>query len=199
MKKLILLIIGLFLVTSVFTYAQDPDDPGEPDSLIIGSAEVPYPPGESCYVDIPVYFVTDDSIPSLFLPISWDNSDGFIYPVDVTWHGIFLDWEVTFDSIYSDQRYIRILGFNDLGDGEIETPLFANYERMQGLTIKFFVSPLAGEQICHIDTVRISRTFRLYFSLMHGLDDFVPVVQPGTIIVGDGVDIDDVAEVPLPT
>lgn len=197
MKKMLLLITGLFLFASVLCYAQDPNDPGMPDSLIIDSVQIDYTPGEINYVDVPIYFIADDSIPSFFIPITWNSFDGGVYPTEVVWNGMLADWEEVGDSIYGN--YIRILGFHDITDDVLESPLFTNYERVQGLTITFAISADAQEQICTISTTYISNTFRLYFSLMHGINDFVPIVVDGSITVGDGVGIDDVAQTPLPS
>jgi hypothetical protein len=196
--RLIIFAFSLILILVPIISAQDPADPGLPDSLIIGSAEVPYPTGESCYVDIPVYFVTDDSVPSFFLPLKWHSADCRIYPVAVTWHGVFIEWDEAFDAIYADQHWIRIIGFHDLDSGDVKPPLYTDYQRFQGLTITFYIESEAIEQICTIDTLIFSRCFRLYFSCMHGVDDFIPVVQTGSITVGDGVGIDDLTESPVP-
>ncbi|MCD6161234.1 MAG: T9SS type A sorting domain-containing protein [candidate division Zixibacteria bacterium] len=196
MKKMLLLVTGIFFAASAFAFAQDVNDPGSPDSIIVSSVEVDYTPGEINYVDVPIYFVTDDSVPSFFLPITWNSIDGGVYPTEVAWNGLLADWEEVGDSIYGD--YIRILGFHDITDDVLESPLFTDYSRFEGLTITFAVSAEAQEQICTISNTYISNTFRLYFSLMHGVGDFVPIIVDGSITVGDGVGVDDAAQTSLP-
>ena len=191
MQRFVFLIAGIFIFTSIFAFAQDPDDPGIPDSLIIGSVEVDYAPGEWTYVDVPIYFVTDDSVSDFFLPITWNSTDDQIYPTEVSWLNVFQDWEEAYDSIRTDDGYIRCLGFHDLGGDIIEPLLYTDAERLQGMTVTFAISPDAEEQTCQIDTAIISNTFRLYFGLIRGYVDFVPVFVPGTITLGEGTDVED--------
>ena len=184
MNKLVLLIIGLFLLSAVIVSAQDPDDPGMPDSLIFGSVEIEYTPGEWSYVDIPIYFVADDSIPSFFLPITWFSHDNGIYPTDVTWHDVFLEWEEISDSIYIEDDLTYCLGWHDLFDPYDEPPLYTDSTRLLGLTVTFAVSPDAIPQICQIDTSRGPHNEPVNFGMINGLADITPIVVPGYITYG---------------
>ena len=199
MKRLILLSIGIFLISSLYSFAQDPDDPGMPDTLIIGSASVVYPVPSNCYIDIPVYFVTDDSIADMIIPITWNSNDNKIIPILVTWHNVFLDWELVEGTVNLNENYIRIVGWSSILEPADEPLLYTDSNRVHGLTITFYVAEDACEQVCLIDTTRIPINVYVYFGLPEASGDIVPIVEPGSIIIGDGLGINDDKESLLPS
>jgi len=186
MRKIAFLSLGALFALLIPANAQDP---GAPDSIVFGSASLPYTPGQWSYVNLPAYFVTDDSVVSFFLPISWQSADRMINPTQVTWLDAFLLWDGVYATVNEQSSSIRALGFNDLDADGAEAALHTNSQRVQVLTIRFGIAPDAVEQICVIDTTRIAGLFRTNFVLPGGTTDFVPVVVPGTITLGDGTGI----------
>jgi hypothetical protein len=184
MPKSLILTVSLVMLLTVCALGQDP---GIRDSLIIGSVELEYAPGESLIVDIPIYFVTDDSISSVMIPIAWNSPDGNVEVISSQWSGTFNDWE----SIYNNDGNDWFVGFHDLG-GDEEPYLFTDSQRHLGLTLRYRINTNAGEQFISIGIGAGPHNLPLNFGVTTGdMDqDLTPVVVPGYIRYG-AVGIDD--------
>ena len=194
MRQSVLMIAGIVLLTAIFGYAQDPDDPGMADSLIIGFVDVDFNPGQDTYIDVPVYFVTDDSIASVMLPIECTSSDGNISIVSVTWNDVLENWEDT----YNSDDFTWLVGFRDLGDEPDAPLLYTNHARVEALTIEFRIAAAAEEQLVWIRIGEGPYDLPVNLGLVTATDDkdITPVVVPGYIRYGAvGID-DDVAALP---
>lgn len=188
MKRSILFIVGIIMICSALVYAQDPDDPGAPDSLIFGDVEAQYNPDQDIYIDVPVYFVTDDSIASVMIPIEYSSTDGNITIVSATWGNVFENWE----DVYTNDEFNWFVGFHDLGDEEGEPLLFTDGSRIQGLTLEFLIAAGAEEQFMPISIGSGPNDLPVNFGLMTPTsdEDITPIVRDGYIRYG-AVGIDD--------
>jgi hypothetical protein len=187
-RRSIFVTVGIVFLLTAFAFAQDADDPGAPDSLIFGGVELAYNPGQDTYVDVPVYFVTDDSIASLMLPVEWASTDGNISVVSATWNNTFEDWE---DTYHSDD-FAWYVGFHDLTGDDSEPLLFTDGSRMQGLTLEFHISGDAEEQFVPVGIGQGPHGFPVNLGLFTATsdEDITPVVVPGYIRYG-AVSVDD--------
>jgi len=184
MPKSLIFTVNLVILLTVFALGQDP---GMLDSLIIGSIDLEYNPGESLIVDIPIYFVTDDSISSVMIPVAWDSPDGNVEVISSEWSGTFASWE----SVYANDSNDWFAGFHDLGGTE-EPYLFTDSERHLGLTLRYRISTNAAEQYIPIGIGTGPHNLPLNFGLTTpDMDyDIMPVVVPGYIRYG-AVGVDD--------
>lgn len=180
MKRLLLIIAIMGLMLASAAVAQDPDDPGMPDSLIFSAVEVEHQPGDTTQVSYDIYFVTDDSISSLLLPVGWQSEDGGIVAVSATWMNTLQQWESTF----ANDEINWLVGFNDLTSPYDEPALYTDSQRLVGVTINFIVLPDAQEQVVWIDTTRGPNNLPVNFGLVHGSADITPIVVPGYIRYG---------------
>lgn len=182
MKQSITFFIVFLLLFSAMAFAQDADDPGAPDSLIFGRVDVEYSPGEDVYVDVPVYFVTDDSIASVMIPVSYSGADNNITLNSATWNGVFLQWEDT----YINSDFTWYVGFNDIGGAENEPLLFTNGQRLTGLNLRFRIAANAADQTVTIEIGEGPHGLPLNFGLMtaDADEDITPIVGPGYIYYG---------------
>jgi hypothetical protein len=188
MKRSVLLIAALVVIVSMSVYAQDPDDPGSPDSLIFGNIDVDFAPGQDIYVDVPVYFVTDDSIASVMIPVEFTTTDGRVSLVSATWNGVFQQWEDT----YNSDDYSWYVGFHDLGGEEGEPVLNTGGTRFEGITLEFRIEADAEEQLVRINLGEGPHDLPVNFGLMtaDSDEDITPRVANGFIRYG-AVGIDD--------
>ncbi|MCP4582086.1 MAG: T9SS type A sorting domain-containing protein [candidate division Zixibacteria bacterium] len=190
MFKSLFIVTIILILSTAFALAQDP---GMPDSLIIGNVDVTYAPGETLIVDIPIYFVTDDSIASVMIPLTWTSPDGNIEAVSTSWNGTFESWESTYSNESNDWH----VGFHDLG-GEEDPYLFTDSEREIGMTIQFRIDDDAMEQFLTIGIGTGPHDLPLNFGVTTGdMDqDLTPVVVPGFIRYGAVGIEDDLASLP---
>ena len=188
MKRSISLFAVFVILFSAAAFAQDADDPGMPDSLIFGTVEVEYSPGEDIYVDVPVYFVTDDSIASIMLPVEYSGADNNITLSSATWDGVLLQWEDT----YMSEDYTWYVGFHDIGGDETEPLLFTNGARVIGINLQFRIASNAAAQTVTIDIGEGPHNLPVNLGLMtaDSDEDITPVIGPGYIYYGT-VGIDD--------
>lgn len=182
MKRLISLFILLLLLFSTIAFAQDADDPGMPDSLIFGSIDVEYTPGQDFHVTVPVYFVTDDSIASVMIPVAWSSPGDGVTLFTSYYCGTFEAWE----SIYISDDRLWFVAFHDIGGSEDEPLLFTGGERLQGLGLEFVISANAEPQTVTIEIGEGPHGLPLNFGLMtaDSDEDITPVVGPGYIYYG---------------
>jgi hypothetical protein len=199
LNKIALLIIGIFIIVSYGCWAQDPNDPGMPDTLIIGTVQVPYPVTSARLVNVPVYAVTDDSISSFELPFTW-RGYGTIYPDTlVQFWDVFFLWEDIYAHTCIDSLYIYTHGIYSLSEPHNEPFLYTDSNRVHVITLRFYVNAGSIEQTCVIDTTRVRDWIFVNFAVTPGNVELIPVIIPGAIIVGDGVGIEDESDNNLPS
>jgi hypothetical protein len=148
MKKLTFLAIGIMLLMALPAFAQDP---GSPDSIIIDTTYAPWDTVNYTTRYVHVYFVTDDSIMFLNLPITWTSPDGQVFPGRSVWRAPFTEWDDCWDTLLIEQRLLRQVCWADLG-GEDNPPLFTNGIRLWGLDLRFVATPSAVPQFVFVDT-----------------------------------------------
>ncbi|NLI16700.1 MAG: T9SS type A sorting domain-containing protein [candidate division Zixibacteria bacterium] len=148
MKKLTFLAIGIMLLMALPAFAQDP---GSPDSIIIDTTYAPWDTVNYTTRYVHVYFVTDDSIMFLNLPITWTSPDGQVFPGRSVWRAPFTGWDDCWDTLLIEQRLLRQVCWADLG-GEDNPPLFTNGIRLWGLDLRFVATPSAVPQFVFVDT-----------------------------------------------
>jgi len=194
MKRLLLVIAGIILFTFLCAFGQDVDDPGTPDSLIIGEVDAEYTPGSETYINVPIYFVTDDSIASVMLPLEITYSGEGITLSSATYLGTLASFE---DSYISDDN-LWFVAFNDLDGNAAEAPLYSNGARMEGIELEFIAAVGADQQIITIDIGEGPYDLPVNFGLTttDADEDITPIVVPGYVMYGT-VGIDD--ETALPT
>jgi hypothetical protein len=148
MKKLTFLAIGIMLLMALPAFAQDP---GAPDSIIIDTTYAPVDTINYTTRYVHIYFVTDDSIMFVNLPITWGSPDGQVFPGRSVWRVPFTQWDDVYDTLLVAERLLRQVLFCDLG-GEDNPPLFTNGTRLWGLDLRFLATPSAAPQCFWIDT-----------------------------------------------
>lgn len=193
MRFPIFIIILCFMANEV-VLAQDP---GAPDSIIIG--DVVSDLGDTL-VEVPIYAVTDDSVAYFNLPLAFaDTGSGFsidmVYavpdpPLLVLWD------EIYYDFVY-EEGFLRLFGFWDTG-GEDNPPLLTEYERVHIMNLVFRIEPDAPDQYVTIDTAVDPAGGPLKLGLLDGVTGFVPVFVAGTVTFGNPTSIEDMAEA-IPT
>ncbi len=191
MKRWVWLVTGIFLISTMVAFAQDP---GDPDSLIISGVDVDYDPSGT-FVYIPLYFVTDDYIGFVNLPITWNSSDGEIFPGATLWRDVFFEWDEVYDTLLLDEALLRQVAWHDIG-GEPNPPLYTDGERLHGISLRFVITADAEPQFVTVDTTCDPRNGSIEFGDTLGVITFVPTVVSGYLRYGE-VGIDDVQ--PLPT
>jgi hypothetical protein len=149
MKKLVFLALGVILLSALPTFAQDP---GAPDSVILDTAYAPVDNVNGATRYIHVYFVADDTIMFVNLPITWTSPDGLVYPGHNVWRTPFTQWDDVYDSLLIAQRLLRIVCFADIG-GADNPPLYSPGTRLWGLDLRFIALPTATAQFVKVDTV----------------------------------------------
>lgn len=182
----VLLAIFAFWLIGV-AHAQDP---GGRDSVIIDSISVDYlPQGGTCFVH--VWFVTDDSIVWVNLPITWTSQDGNIFPGHTVWREIFTQWDDCYDSLLLAQMLLRQIAFSDIG-GEDNPPLLTDGQRLWGMDLRFVILPGATRgQFVRIDTTTDPINGPIDFGGPHGWYSFMPAFKNGFLLYDWPVGIGD--------
>jgi hypothetical protein len=195
MKRWVWLVTGIFLISSIVSFAQDP---GEPDSLIIDSVDVDE--GETVGF-VPIYFVTDTCVGFVNVPITWSSTstDNLVFPSYTLWFDVFQDWDETYDTVLIDEHLIRHVAWYDIGN-EPNPALCTGGERVHGISLRFTILEGAEAQFVSIDTTRDPlpppEGSPCLFGDTLGRYEWTPVVVPGLLNyamtgIGD--------EEPLPT
>jgi hypothetical protein len=190
MRRLAILAALAVLLAVVSAGAQDP---GAPDSIIIGSDTIgSYYTGQT--LNIPVYLVTDDTITFLNFPIELTASTNLLQFNHTIWRDNFRYWDECYDSVVNGNQLLRQVAWCDLG-GADNPPIYTNGQRVVGLELR----------------VRILADFLPWgrYYLRQGSDpinggilfgtntaaDIRPVFVPGYIWLLD--DIDEMPQTPL--
>ncbi len=160
-------------------------DPGNQDSIIVESVIVDYPV-ES--IHIPVYVVTDDPVAFYNIPLRFTPTGQGIDFAEVRYVATEYDWDENYDDFIVGDDYLRMIGFNDLGDDD-NPPLHTNSIRLHYLSIDFDVEPDASDQVVFIDPTYDDINGLVLFGLTDGLTGFTPAFVPGTITYIDPADV----------
>jgi len=153
------------------------EDPGMPDTLIVGTV---YADLGQAYVDVNIFAVTDEDVVFYNTPITWATEGEDIEPSDVFYYYPLTHWDETFDSVLVDEHYIRMLGWCDL------TGMYLNTDslRLRCWAIRFTIDSLAPPQVVTIDTTYDPINGQLIFGLIGGIEILTPVFIPGAIFYG---------------
>ena len=181
MRKVLLIVASLLILSPNIFAQQDPNDPGIQDSIIIDSIFVNV--GEYTSADVHVYVVTDDSVAFYQMALAWESPNNSIRPRSVWYWGDLLYWDINYDSVIMDDSYMRIFGFSDTG-GQDNCFLDTHGQRMLGWTIHFIIDEGAPIQQVPIDTTYDDRLGHMMFGLADGVTGFTPAVVPGNIYNG---------------
>ncbi len=192
--KFLISINSLFFIASGVVLAQDP---GAPDSIIIG--DVVSNSGDTL-VTVPIYAVTDDSVAYFNLPLMFEAPEGG-FAIDMVYAVPDPPYLALWDEIYYDfideGGFLRLFGFWDTG-GEDNPPLITGYERAHIMNLVFRIEPDTPDQYVTIDAAVDPVGGPSRFGLTDGVTGFAPDFVTGTITYGDPTGIDDLAEA-IPT
>jgi hypothetical protein len=190
MKK-ILIVMSMILLWAGSSFAQqDPNDPGLPDSVIVGSPAHVDSSNQYQFRMLPVYAVTDDSVGFYNVPLRWSAPMGGVSIATGTQYFPPVNqWAEFFDSVVTDESYVRHFGWVDFDS--LDNPLLiTNSARVNVWTIRVSIAPNTPSQLVEFDTCYDALTGPLLFGLWGGLIEFGPAVQKGYISIG-AVGIDE--------
>jgi len=188
--RTVLIGITIALIISPAMAQQDPNDPGLPDSIIVGSAEVDSS-GTYTYINIPIDAVTDDSVIFYDVSLHWDAPRGgvgigtgtlYFYPLT--------QWDEHYDTILNSDSCVESIGWAEtIPDSIPNPPLITDYVRWNIIIYRFIIAPNTPRQVVTLDSCQTN---------WFGIDSvaFVPRFQPGYIIIGPEVGVND--EKPIP-
>jgi hypothetical protein len=173
------------LLMGVSAFAQDP---GLPDSIIVGSGHIDIDSiGHYLPVYVPVYVVTDDSVVFYCLPLKWWASRGgisistrtvqYFYPLEM--------WDEHYDTAFTAENYVLQIGWADLmADTTPDPPIVTTGQRFHAWTLRFVIAPNTPPQLVVLDTCWNARNGSLAFGLIDGLSEITPGFQRGFISWG---------------
>ncbi|OQX91532.1 MAG: hypothetical protein B6D58_07640 [candidate division Zixibacteria bacterium 4484_95] len=188
MRRYSWMVVLVFLLSSINVVAQDP---GEPDTVFVQSdIYVDYNPGEWTYVYVDIDFSLDNVIGFLNIPLTWNSSDGNIWPDSVIWRDWFIYW-ITYDTILFEEQLIRIVAWFDIGGH----PVYC--ERVNVIDLRFLISPYAEEQYVLIDTTFDPRHGSLIFGDTLGEVEYTPIFYSGGFTYGEPTGTDE-NDLPIP-
>jgi hypothetical protein len=190
MKKRALIIVGVFLLLSINAIAQDPNDPGEPDTVFIRSnAYVPYD-STGTFVYVYVDFVTDNYVGGVFIPLTWTSFDDEIYPGSLIFYSELL-WQCEhYDTLLFDERILSICAW-------CEEPFNTFGQRVNALRLRFTITPDAEEQYVFIDTTCDPINGHLIFGDTLGMIEYTPIFYAGGFTYGEPTGMDE-GDLPIP-
>jgi hypothetical protein len=183
MKKALIASIVIMAAFSINAMAQDP---GAPDSIIIGTVSVPQ---GAPSVMVPVYVVSDDSVASLNLPLRWNSFDGKINPGGAYYFGPLLHWDEISDTIDMDNHRMWIHGMNDTG-GDDNPIIHTVGNRLQIMLIRMVIHTSALNQFVTLMPYIDSTNGGPFFALDGSTVTFAPAVVSGGVNYQYG-DIDE--------
>lgn len=182
------LIIALIVIMSVYAFA---DDPGSPDSLIIG--QIAIEPGVPSIM-LPIYVRTDDPVSEITLPLEWASFDGLIHPAGVYYFNTLLSWDECIDTLNLDRDHLIITCISDNG-GEPNPVLNTNYQRELSFLVRIVFREGAHEQYVPINAYTDDFYGAPRFELSDGSTSFMPRVVPGGVDY-ETVDINEQSSLP---
>jgi hypothetical protein len=152
------------------------DDPGEIDSLIIGTIFVETGVPSAM---LPVYVVTDDSVAQFVLPLTWESSDDNIHLAGAYYFNILLEWDEAVDTVELEESHIIVRGTSDTG-GEPNPVLDTGHQRQLAMMLRVVIRSNAEEQFVPVYPYNDADWGQAIFYLKSG-EDFQPVIVPGAI------------------
>jgi hypothetical protein len=190
MKKMVLF-LAMFLVMTGLAFAQqDPQDPGIQDSLIIDEVTID---SGTTFAFVRIYAVTDDSVAYYNLPLSWTAPyPGVSVGTQTQYFFPLTSWDDVFDTVMTDQSYVRQFGFADLF-GEDNPYLHTNGQRVNAWTLRFIISPSIHRQLVVLDTTWDDRSGSVILGLSDGTSEITPGFKGGFLGIGVGVDDDNIS------
>ena len=172
-------------------------DPGGPDSLILGDGHVDSS-NTYTYVNIPIFAVADEDVSFYNFPIRWNAPYGGVGMLPQTqYFPPLTGWDEHFDTVVVSQNFVRQLGWREvLPDTSYNPPLNTNGQRINAWTLRFVIDPNTRSQLVVLDTCYDPINESVLFGMADGIVEFTPHVQRGFISIGwVGVD-DDVDLIP---
>jgi len=161
-------------------------DPGNPDSLIIGNLDgTPFLAGLNTQIAIPVYLKTDDSIAFMHLPVATEDSfivsrnGGFLYePLSLWDDASFLDPDSNSPSVGHTSQ--SILGFAFLFPPEDpQNYLYTNYQWWH--IADFYMTTTDDISVLGDTTYTLEGINPANGDMLMGLPDGITVIIPQTI------------------
>lgn len=168
-------------------------DPGLPDSLIIGSISVDI--GDTI-ANVPVFGVTDDPVAFFNTPLSITAPEGgFHFQAVAVVSGPLTQWDEIFADFVETDQFLRLFGIWDTG-GDDNPPLQTDYQRAHLLDLIFLIDPGTPDQYVTLENALDPIGGELLFGLEDGLTEFAPAFLPGVIRYGNPTGIYPDAELP---
>jgi hypothetical protein len=153
-------------------------DPGQPDSIIVGSVQVD---SGQTFCNVPIYAVTDDSVVFYNVPLRLRPPDGGVQIADSnTYYSPLYNWSSIFDSLIINQGYIREIGWASL---DPSMTLNTGGLRQHIWDVGLEISPTAPVQTVTVDTAWDNINHSIWFGLFHGMVEFSPAFQRGYITI----------------
>lgn len=192
MKRLILFVVAILFIGGI-AQAQDP---GIPDSIIVGDVAVET---TSSFAFVPVWAVTDDSVAFYNLPLAWDAPFGGVSGASGTQYFFPLtSWDEKYDTLMQAEGYFRMLGWADVDIDSTPNPVLkTNGQRTQCWIVRFQITPNRPRQLVSLDTTFDNRNGSLIMGLSDGVSEITPKFVRGWIRIG-AVGVDDQGQT-LPT
>jgi hypothetical protein len=154
-------------------------DPGIRDTIIVSSMEFePGTWGLGFSIEVQVWTVTDDSVDSYNLPLTWHAPYGGISPQPgVQYFPPVTRWEQRADTLMLAEELFRMTGRTDSIPGH---PLLTDGQRIYCWMITLNVAPDMHSQTVTIDTTYDPLNGSLHYGLRH-YGEITPVFVPGRI------------------
>ena len=167
-------LLGIFLLVLCLVSMAFADDPGQPDSLIIGLVSAaPYVPS----VMLPVYVVTDDPVVDIVLPFRWESADAQIHLAGAYYFNTMLQWDEAEYEVDPANNHIIIHAQADTG-GDTNPALNTGYQRQLAFFLRFVIREAADEQFVPVYTYSDSEYGQPIF-ILEGGDDLMPMTVTG--------------------
>ena len=187
MKKLLIFAMACLLVGGIAYAQQDPQDPGQQDSVSFTTVSVPQ--GQTS-VFMPIYARTDDSVAMYNIPLTWNAPLGGIHAaMGAQYFPPLTSWDERYDSLLLNEVFLRMVGWADLA-GDPNPWLHTNGARTHCWTVRFVIETNAQPQLVRIDTVYDNRNGSMMFGLNDGLSEITPGFQFAFLAYAVGVDED---------
>jgi hypothetical protein len=175
-KAFFLLVFSLLSIGSALA-----QDPGLPDSIIIGVA---FLDSGATSARVAVYAVTDDSVTFYNLPLVWQAPRGGVRgDTGVQYFPPLADWDEHYDTVMQSESYFRMVGWADIY-GPPNPPLFTQGVRIHILTLRYAIDSTAPAQTVVLDTTYDDRNGSVIFGLSDGITQISPHFERGFIRIG---------------
>jgi hypothetical protein len=173
--RIMLAVIIALLIPLAFAW-------GQQDSLIIDSV---YVDSGQTIVALSTYGVTFDTVSFYRLGLRCNPPLGGVSISGITYFPPLTQWDLRYDTLYSDFRIIGLLGMADMPGGDTSAPgIFTNGFRQMLWTLRINIAPGTPPQVVTIDTLN---------GLSFGND---PAFRRGYIIIRSVTGVDDGEQTP---